>query len=579
MKFVITFLFLALTSLMQSQNYSLAELEQLEDEALLEYFSKVSSDSLVGEQVARVYLDRGKKEGDTIKMARGYDRLARIFHPEKNIMFADSLIELTKNKKHKTYPALGYIIKSFEYHFLNDLILSSEYAYKGYEVALENNNILQIIYISDRLIYNKSIWGDKKEALNLQKSRHKLMSAPDFFDDLRHSKREGLQNNIQEVYLYNEISSIQNFIFCYLNLRQLDSAKLYLERGLIINEEYQGLHKDSSVDWFNEVSVEIDYYSGEFEKVIRKSDSLLRNEKTKLTMLSVFNFNIFKGFSYLKLNDLSSGIRFLKFADSLNDANNFYLQPYQRELFEQLLNYNTSNGNTVKQIEYLNKLIYTDSIFKINYRYFEPNIIQKFETPWLLKEKEELIERLESRNQVSKYILWVVSLLLASGAIVLVSIFKKKIRYKKRFLLLVNENSKSAERKERTASGKPEIGAKIIDDILRKLEQFENDKKYLSQNTSLQKLASKFKTNTKYLSNVINLEKEKTFPQYINDLRVEFALKEITENSRFRKYTIKAIAMDCGFNSAESFSTSFLKKHKVSATYYIKKIEKLKIKK
>jgi hypothetical protein len=92
MKFVITFLFLALTSLMQSQNYSLAELEQLEDEALLEYFSKVSSDSLVGEQVARVYLDRGKKEGDTIKMARGYDRLARIFHPEKNIMIADSLI-------------------------------------------------------------------------------------------------------------------------------------------------------------------------------------------------------------------------------------------------------------------------------------------------------------------------------------------------------------------------------------------------------------------------------------------------------------------------------------------------------
>jgi AraC-like DNA-binding protein len=56
---------------------------------------------------------------------------------------------------------------------------------------------------------------------------------------------------------------------------------------------------------------------------------------------------------------------------------------------------------------------------------------------------------------------------------------------------------------------------------------------------------------------------------------VEFALKEITENARFRKYTIKAIACDCGFNSAESFSKAFDKKHGVTPSYFIKKIEQL----
>ena len=81
--------------------------------------------------------------------------------------------------------------------------------------------------------------------------------------------------------------------------------------------------------------------------------------------------------------------------------------------------------------------------------------------------------------------------------------------------------------------------------------------------------------NTKYLSNIINHEKEKSFPHYINDLRVDFALKEITENLKFRKYTIKAIAGDCGFNSAESFSKAFKKKHKVAASYFIKELEKL----
>ena len=221
-------------------------------------------------------------------------------------------------------------------------------------------------------------------------------------------------------------------------------------------------------------------------------------------------------------------------------------------------------------------MIHTDSIFKINYQYFEPNIIQNFETPWLLREKEVLIEGLESRNKTFQYILRGSLLILALILFALGYYIKLQLRYKQRFLLLVEENNSGRGTQIKKKLDKTEIGAKIIDKILRKLDQFENDEKFLSQNISLQRLATKFKTNTKYLSNVINLEKEKSFPQYINDLRVEFALKEITENSKFRKYTIKAIAGDCGFNSAESFSKAFYKKHKVFPSYYIKKIEELK---
>jgi len=561
---------------MQSQNYSLSELEQLEDEELLAYFDSVKSDSIAGEQVARVYLDRAHKEGDTIKMARGYDRLARIFHPEKNIRFADSLIQLTISIKDKTYPALGYMLKSYEYHCLNDLILSSKYAYKAHELALKNNNISQIIYISDILIHDKAIWGDKIEALKLQKSRHKLMSEPDFYTNIRKATREGYKDNIQEVFLYNEISSIRNFVFCYLNLRMLDSAKLYLARGLIVNDKLPRFYKDSNLNWFDEASIEIDYYSGDFRKVINKSDTLLSKKKFELTESSVFNLNIFKGLSYLKLKDLSSGIRSLKLADSLYDIKNFSLQPYQRELFDQLLKHHKSNGDTEEQIEYLNKLIYTDSVFKINYQYFEPNIIKNFETPWLLREKEVLIEGLERGNRISKYIMkggFFISIILL---ITLGYYVEQQLRYKQKFLLLVGKNTAVSGGKVKKSAEKTEIGTKIRDEILRKLDQFENEKKFLSQNTSLHKLAIKFKTNTKYLSYVINVEKEKRFPQYINDLRVDFALKEINGNSKFRKYTIKAIAGDCGFNNAESFSKAFHKKHGIKPSYYLKEIEKLK---
>lgn len=90
------------------------------DEELLSYFHEVERDSIAAEEVARIYLERGRKEKDMIKMARGYDRLAQIFHPEKNIQFADSIIELTKNIDHITYPGLVYLTKSYNNYMIDN---------------------------------------------------------------------------------------------------------------------------------------------------------------------------------------------------------------------------------------------------------------------------------------------------------------------------------------------------------------------------------------------------------------------------------------------------------------------------
>jgi len=172
MKTYTILLFLFVLTQAQAQEFSVESLLTKSDEDLLSLFNKVSEDSLVAEKIVRVYLNRARKEEDTIKMARGYDRLARIYHPEKNIMFADSVISLTKDMNDKTYPAMGYILKSYEYQRLGDLILKTENAIIGYKLALKNENISQQIFISDYLIYTKSIWGNKKEALELQKERH-----------------------------------------------------------------------------------------------------------------------------------------------------------------------------------------------------------------------------------------------------------------------------------------------------------------------------------------------------------------------------------------------------------------------
>ena len=116
----------------------------------------------------------------------------------------------------------------------------------------------------------------------------------------------------------------------------------------------------------------------------------------------------------------------------------------------------------------------------------------------------------------------------------------------------------------------------MIREILDRLEKFENDKGYLSSRISLNSVARSFGTNAKYLSSVVNLNKGKNFSQYLNALRTRYAFDRLREDRRFRRYTIRAIAGESGFNRAESFSKAFYRNFGIYPSYYIRKLEKEK---
>ncbi|MNT16293.1 DNA-binding transcriptional regulator ChbR [compost metagenome] len=113
----------------------------------------------------------------------------------------------------------------------------------------------------------------------------------------------------------------------------------------------------------------------------------------------------------------------------------------------------------------------------------------------------------------------------------------------------------------------------MVNQILEKLKHFETKKDYLEPNITIQLLSTKFETNTKYLSKIVNAYKGKSFIQYINDLRIEFALVQLQKDNKLSKYTIQALAVEFGFNSAESFSAAFYKKAGIKPTYFIKELE------
>ena len=94
-------------------------------------------------------------------------------------------------------------------------------------------------------------------------------------------------------------------------------------------------------------------------------------------------------------------------------------------------------------------------------------------------------------------------------------------------------------------------------DLLKKLAQFESSQQFTERNISVAVLAGKMKTNTKYLSYIINNYRNKDFNSYINELRIKYIIAKIDEDSRYLNYKISYLAEECGFATHSQFTTVF----------------------
>lgn len=94
-------------------------------------------------------------------------------------------------------------------------------------------------------------------------------------------------------------------------------------------------------------------------------------------------------------------------------------------------------------------------------------------------------------------------------------------------------------------------------ELLRKLERFESSQQFTDRNISIAVLAGKMKTNTKYLSYLINNYRNKDFNTYINELRIHYIIAKMENESRYLSYKISYLAEECGFATHSQFTTVF----------------------
>ncbi len=223
-----------------------------------------------------------------------------------------------------------------------------------------------------------------------------------------------------------------------------------------------------------------------------------------------------------------------------------------------------------------------DTYITLNEAYLEKkdevvNKIYEKDTQQLGAEIQFLKQEYVVQQKRNKY-LWLGGLLvtLTLGVLLLLHL-KRPTGKNNKEAKPVDDRSYLLDPKPESASAKP-VGKEIlinsikVEEVLKRLEKLENQEYFLTMGCNLRAMAKKVKTNATYLSLIINQYKDKKFVDYINDLRIDYAIERLKKDKKFRSFSVKSIASEVGYKSDYSFAKHFKSKTGLNPSDYIKKL-------
>jgi AraC-like DNA-binding protein len=134
------------------------------------------------------------------------------------------------------------------------------------------------------------------------------------------------------------------------------------------------------------------------------------------------------------------------------------------------------------------------------------------------------------------------------------------------------KNEPIEEISEKRKYQKSGLSVESAEHLHRKLTRLMKDERLFCEGElSLSELAMRLNTQPNYLSQVINEKEGKIFYDYINTIRIE-EFKRLSILPESRKYTLLALAEQCGFNSKSSFNRYFKKVTGQSPSEFMKTV-------
>lgn len=275
----------------------------------------------------------------------------------------------------------------------------------------------------------------------------------------------------------------------------------------------------------------------------------------------------YMGKSYWSLKQPEKAVVYFKKVALLFEKKH-YVRPDLREGYECLIDYYKVRDDKDLQLFYINQLLAVDRVLETNYKYLITKLVKEYDTKELIKAKEELTAMMAHRTLIGFVVIFVMVLLSAY-------LFYRNYRNKKLFKAVMNRPFGKTVRTKSTKRVTPfDISPELEASILKKLEQFERQQKYLEKEMNLVKMATLLHTNTKYVTKIIAKHRDKGTIDYITDLKIDFILNLLKQENKYRNYTNKALGEEAGFGSTQNFTKAFKAQTGISPTYFIYQLRK-----
>ncbi|PTS94904.1 hypothetical protein DBR27_17425 [Flavobacterium sp. HMWF030] len=496
------------------------------------------------------YLNKARNEHNWKEMVNAYQGLLHQSPDNLRLVYADSMIYSAKKSNDDALIGSAYLSKGIVYYGQKKQIMALDnYLIANSYISKTKDNYL-IHKVKYHIALIKYYLGFYDEGISLLKE-----CVAYFMED--ENPRPYL-NSLHSLGLcYNKIG---NYELC----SQTNSLGLSQSKRLGIKEmEAYFIHSEGINKYFmHNYRAAISDIEFTIEEISKNKD--FANE-------SIGNFYI--GKSYWSLNNKEKAIPYFKKVDQIfNDKG--YIRPDIRKAYELLIKYYGSIKDPKSQLYYIDQLLKAENVLNENFKYLIGKTHKEYDAKALLLERENIQEQLTRRKYYDS-ILVVFTLVLF--IVVVVSTYrhyKNKTIYKQKFEELMSKINNEKPKHKNNTWEIADISPEVITDILKQLEKFEAEKKFLQKNISLAKLAVAFKSNTKYLSKIIMHSRGKGFVEYINDLKIDYIITLLHTDKAARKYTNKALAEEAGFTSTQRFANAFLARTEMPTAYFIEQLKK-----
>ncbi|MHB2150955.1 helix-turn-helix domain-containing protein [Calditrichota bacterium LG25] len=237
-------------------------------------------------------------------------------------------------------------------------------------------------------------------------------------------------------------------------------------------------------------------------------------------------------------------------------------------------------GEYARALDYFQKYdVLKDSLYNESISQQINELKIKYDTEKKEKElafKEAIIKRKDRENQFLT--LGALVMLILLSAIIILYI-KKRMAYN----LLVQKGLQWSDcgltiRSKIAVNGaaRQTISSEKEREIVRRIEEdFIGNKWFRESNLTIEKLSTRLGIHSRYLSQIIHEIYGMNFPQFLNNLRVQEAIRLFQEKDS-QHYSIEGIGKQVGFQSKSTFHTAFKKITGVTPSYFRDGIKRMR---